>query len=288
MFKTCLTSSLLQRLSENGKLTRPIVEHAGTALANHYQAIFATAHLYNAARQTQTLEVPWPDMDELIQAQIVELFSGKLPQEPKRFYSRAALRLGLSAQHFARNKRRAHPTTIKGSEIHDTQTSKILQDYMSGKEQMARCVCRLQGLIHDAERESNKIDKRLARRQLNSVEALIQVREWLSKTIPVMSLDYIKLTRVCNKLLETIHTRAQNELGVKHRLVDDKESRRYGYVAMTLYILNEVNQVRNVQKGVFKSRDSDPVDGGRHLDVCAQVLREYLAESSSSSAGELQ
>ncbi|KAL8641471.1 MAG: hypothetical protein Q9226_008629 [Calogaya cf. arnoldii] len=31
------------------------MEHAGTALANHHQSIFAIAHLYNAARQTKTL-----------------------------------------------------------------------------------------------------------------------------------------------------------------------------------------------------------------------------------------
>ena len=249
-------------------------------MANHYQTILTTAHLYNAARQTQTLEVPWPDMDELIQAQIVGLFSGKLPWEPRGFYSRAALRMGYSVQNFARNKRKPVALNMKRSEIHDTQTSKILQDYISGKEQMARCFYRLQGLIHDAERESNKIDKRLARRQLNSVDVLIQFREWLSKTIPIMSLDYIKLTRVCNKLLGKIHTRAQNDSSV-----DDGESCSSGYaaMAMTLHILKEVGQERNVQKGVF-----DVVDRGRHLDVCAQVLREYLAESSSSSAGESQ
>ena len=262
-------------------LTRPIVEHAGTALANHHQAIFLTAHLYNAARQTHTLEVSWPAMDELIQAQIAELFSGQLPREPEQMYRRCALRLGLSAQNFARNRRRDLPRNMKGSEIHDTQTSKILQDYMTGKEQMARCVYRLQGLIQDAESQSNKNDKRLARRQLKPVEILTQVRNWLSKTIPVMSVDYIKLTRVCNKLLGTIHTRAQNELGAKHRLVDDGESCQYGYIEMTMFILEEVAKVRSMQEEVFRCRDSDIIPGGPHLDLCARVLREYLAKSSS-------
>ena len=224
-------------------------------------------------------------MDELIQAQIVELFSGQLPREPKEIYSRAALRLGMSAQHFARNQRRARPPNMKGSEIRDTQTSKILRDYVSGKEQMARCVYRLQGLIQDAERQSSKTtDKRLAeRRQLEPVEILAQVREWLSKTIPVMRVDYVTMTRVCNKLLGTIHTKSENELDVKHPLVNDGESCQYGYVLMMLFILDEVAEVRSMQEEVFRVRDSEVIiPGGPHLDVCARVFREYLAGISSN------
>ena len=77
------------------------MEHAGTALANHHQSVFAIAHLYNAARQTKTLTSSWPAMEQVMQLQITELFAGQLPQTPKDFQSRYALRLGISAQHFA-------------------------------------------------------------------------------------------------------------------------------------------------------------------------------------------
>ncbi|KAL8644272.1 MAG: hypothetical protein Q9226_007850, partial [Calogaya cf. arnoldii] len=92
------------------------MEHAGTALANHHQSIFAIAHLYNAARQTKTLTTSWPTLDKVIQTQITELFAGQLPQTPKGFQSRYALRLGISAQHFARNQRGSttkKPPTLK-------------------------------------------------------------------------------------------------------------------------------------------------------------------------------
>ena len=259
------------------------MEHAGTTLANHHQTIFAIAHLYNAARQTNTLEVCWPEMDELISVHLVELFSGQLPQAPNEFYSRAAIRLGISAQHFARNKRKVKPRTLKGSEISDSQTSKILEDYITNRKPMAPCLHRLEGLIQDAERGSKKPDKRLARKQLKPVEVLAQVREWLSKTVPIMSLDYIKLTRICTKLLGIIHTRARDELHIEHELIRDGDSCQHGYIWMTLHILDEIRETGHVQEEVFKGRDKDLVAGGPHLDICANVLREYLAGSLINS-----
>ncbi|KAL8825838.1 MAG: hypothetical protein Q9191_004167 [Dirinaria sp. TL-2023a] len=259
------------------------MEHAGTTLANHHQTIFAIAHLYNAARQTDSLEVCWPEMNELIQVHLAELFSGQLSQAPNEFYSRAAIGLGISAQHFARNKRKVKPRTLKGSEISDSQTSKILEDYIANRKPMASCLHRLEGLIQDAERCSKKPDKRLARKQLKPVEVLAQVREWLSKTIPIMSLDYIKLTRICTKLLGTIHRRAREKLGIEHELIRDGDSCQHGYIWMTLHILDEIRECRKMQEEVFRSRYKDLVAGGPHLDICAQVFQEYLAGSLISS-----
>ena len=269
-------------------LTRPTVEYAGIALANIQQAIFAAAHLYNAARQTRTLEVPWPEMDQLIQAQIVELFSGELPREPREFHNRAALHLGYPAQYFARNKRKDHiPPIMKRSKMQTTPTSKILHDYIKGKEPMARCVHQLQRLIQDAECDpGTKSDQRkLAERQLSSVEVLSQIENWLSQTIPLMGLDYIRLTWVCKKLLDTIRSRNLRELRFSGEVYVDGQSRPYGILAMTLHILDEVDKTHRERKEAFKRRSSDLlVADDPLLNVCARVFREYLAGSSGGSA----
>ena len=121
------------------------MEQVGTTLANHHQSIFAMAHLYNAAWQSKTLSVSWPVIEQLMQVQMVEPFAVQLPQKPKGLRSCFALRLGFSAQHFARNQRMSKFPSLKttgktGRPISHTQTLKILQDYISSREPMARCL----------------------------------------------------------------------------------------------------------------------------------------------------
>ncbi|KAI4254041.1 MAG: hypothetical protein L6R42_007346 [Xanthoria sp. 1 TBL-2021] len=262
------------------------MEHAGTALANHHQSIFAIAHLYNAARQTKTLNTPWPAIDEVMQLQITELFAGQLPQTPKDFQSRYALRLGISAQHFARNQRSSttkKPPTLKatrkdGPQMSNTTTSSILSEYINNQSPMARCIYKLESLIQATKAvESKKLDKRIStKRQITPLELLSQVRDWLPTTIPLMKIDYIALTRTCSSLLKKIHTAIKSELGVEHHLMRDGDSSEAGYIIMALQILMEVNEVNLVQEEILKSRGSDRVEGSPQLDVCARVMGEHL------------
>lgn len=265
------------------------MEHAGTTLANHHQAIFAVSHLYNAMRQTKLLEATWPEMEELIERQILELFSGQLPETPKDFHHRFALRLGFSAQQFAKNKRTHNRKQLynhahkDGPQMSDTPTSQILQEYIQNKEPMARCLYRLETTIQDSARESKKVDKRLAKRQLTPLEALGQIREWLPTVLPIMKLDYIKLTRTCNRLLKLMHARIGSELEIEHTLIQDGDSQEYGYCIMALSILKEVGDAKFIQEDILKCRGSDVIEGSPQLEVCADVMKAHLVWESINS-----
>ncbi|CAL8575762.1 hypothetical protein XPA_001666 [Xanthoria parietina] len=240
------------------------MEHAGTALANHHQSIFAIAHLYNAARQTKTLTSSWPAMEQVMQLQITELFAGQLPQTPKDFQSRYALRLGISAQHFARNQRSStskKPPTLKahhkdGPQMSNTATSSILSEYINNQTPMARCIYKLESLIQATnDLESKKLAKRIStRRQITPLELLSQVRDWLPAKIPLITIDYIALTRTCSTLLQKIHTGIKRELRVDHPLLRDGDSSEAGYIIMALQILMEVQEMDIVQEEILKSR----------------------------------
>ncbi|KAI4279291.1 MAG: hypothetical protein L6R38_005073 [Xanthoria sp. 2 TBL-2021] len=269
------------------------MEHAGTALANHHQSIFAIAHLYNAARQTKTLNTSWPAMEEVMQLQITELFAGQLPQTPKDFQSRYALRLGISAQHFARNQRSSttkktptlKATRKNGPQMSNTPASSILSEYINDQSPMARCIYKLESLIQATKaHDSKKLDKRIpTKRQITPLELLSQVRDWLPTTLPLMKIDYIALTRTCSSLLKKIHTAIESELGVEHHLMRDGDSSEAGYIIMALQILMEVNEMNLVQEEILKSRGSDRVEGSPQLDVCARVIREHLGGALSGS-----
>ena len=70
---------------------------------------------------------------------------------------------------------------------------------------MARCIYQLEGLIQDTSDESKKSDKRIAKRQWTPIVVLNQVTEWLSKTTPILQVGYIKMTRVCIRILKNMH-----------------------------------------------------------------------------------
>lgn len=69
--------------------------------------IMAAAHLYNAVRQDEILEILWPDMDLLIRHQTEEkVFLGQAPTTPDMMYKRHCLIEGTSVQVFAQNRRK--------------------------------------------------------------------------------------------------------------------------------------------------------------------------------------
>ena len=257
------------------------MEHVGTILANHYQAIFAVAHLYNATRQREILKASWPEMEELIQIQMNELFARQLPQTSRDLYTCFALRLGISAQHFARNQRKGHVRFWRarhkdGPQMSGSQTSRILQDYVSRKESLARSLHRLGTLIGESEYDLQKADKRVARRQPTPIEALRQVRDWLHNTIPVMSLNYLKLTQTCHNLLKEIHAVIWDELGLLHPLMNNGNPPEYGFCVMTHNVLHELQEIQEIQGDVLGSRETHIAKRARQLDICAKILRKHL------------
>lgn len=256
------------------------MEHAGTTLASHHHSIFAIAHLYNAIRQCGRTDLSWAELEKIMNNQMSVLFAGELPTTPKTFHTRFALQMGFSAKNFARNQRHNNgplfaPGKQYGPQLSDTQTSKILDDYVSGRTSLASTIHRLEALIRDSER-ARPTDKRTVKRHLTPMEVLGRVREWLSATIPQIQINYIGMTRTCNKLLREMHARLEAELEIEHRLVRSEDTNQPGYLIMTLAVLEEVSKAQIIQDSIFKSPEMR--SGGPQLDVCADVLHRFLKE----------
>ena len=78
----------------------------GVALAMTYKTILATAHLYNAARQSGLLPVVWRDMEYLISVHKPQhLFVGGLPTTPEDCFKRFRLAFRVNVSNFAPNRR---------------------------------------------------------------------------------------------------------------------------------------------------------------------------------------
>ena len=78
----------------------------GVALAMTYTTILSTAHLYNAARQSNLVPVAWRDMEYLILLhKPQQLFVGGYPTTPEGFFKRFRLAFGLNVSNFALYRR---------------------------------------------------------------------------------------------------------------------------------------------------------------------------------------
>ena len=82
------------------------MEKADITFANHQLTIFAMAHLYNLLQQTKVIQGKWPELDRIIQLHIGQLFAGQLPTRPSECHTRLSMRMGTTANAFARNKER--------------------------------------------------------------------------------------------------------------------------------------------------------------------------------------
>ena len=165
----------------------------------------------------------------------------------------------------------------------NTATSTILSEYINNQTPMARCIYKLESLIQATnDLESKKLAKRIPtrRRQITPLELLSQVRDWLPTTIPLITIDYIALTRTCTTLLQKIHTGIKRELRVDHPLLRDGDSSEAGYIIMALQILVEAEVMDLVQEEILKSAragsDRKKEVRSPQLDVCARVMREHL------------
>ena len=146
---------------------------------------------------------------------------------------------------------------------------------MQGSTPLTSSTYRLEALIQDSERVK-RTDKCVVKRHLTPLEVLRQIREWLSATIPQIQIDYIGMTRTCNKLLREIHMKLKAELAMEHPLIKSEDTNQPGYLIMTLSVLEEVSKAQMIQETIFKSLGMR--SGGLQLDVCADVLDQFLHE----------
>ena len=263
-------------------------EQAGLSLANHHASIFIVAHLYNALRQLDVLEERWMDMEMIIDLHIKVLFAGHLPTTPRDFHSRYCLQLGISAQYFARNQR-PNPrlwaaSKRKGPQIPCTKTTDVFRQYFAGKETADRCLHQLETIIMDEEGlKSTSTNKTVPRRQLSPLQFLAQLQDWLPQVFLSMNVDYITMTKTCNRLLRRVRAKINSEMdGLYADSRVNEDSNEPMYIVMVMSALQEANDADYVKTEVIKDRKQILPKSltGPQLEIAGQVTKAFLRELS--------
>ena len=95
----------------------------------------ALAHLYNACRQVGGLDVPWPDLDFIIECQgSARVYIGGPPTDPNLFYKRLALALCGSSAEYAKDRRGGGYINISS----EAKAKRGLADYFPLEEKIAK------------------------------------------------------------------------------------------------------------------------------------------------------
>ncbi|KAA6408554.1 MAG: hypothetical protein FRX48_07636 [Lasallia pustulata] len=263
-------------------------EQAGISLANHHTSIFAVAHLYNALRQLDVLEERWMDMEKIIDLHIKFLFAGQLPTTPKDFHSRCCLQLGVSAQNFARNQRPGHMLRMWGAgkrggpQIPCTKTTDIFRQYFAGKESADRCLYQLKTLTMDEEGlKSTPSNKSIPRRQLSPLQFLTRLQDWLPQVVSNMNIDYITMTRTCNRLLRRLRAKINDEMdGLYAESRVNEDSNEPMHVIMVMSVLQDAADAEFVKTEVIRDRKQVLPKSwtGPQMELAGKVMDGFLGE----------
>lgn len=112
------------------------------------------------------------------------------------------------------------------------------------------------------------------RRQLTPLQFLSALTEYLPTILPTITIDYITLTKKCNRLMRRIRQRIGDELGVDHpSTTQHGDSNDHGYIFMVTAILRETE----VEEELYRSREA--FKGGVQLRVAGAELEAFLNAS---------
>ncbi|KAI2463536.1 hypothetical protein F4781DRAFT_117785 [Annulohypoxylon bovei var. microspora] len=268
-------------------------QEAGISLANHHMSIFVIAHLYNTLRQLKMLDKAWPVMDSIIELHKRAIFAGVIPTTTKDMADRLSYRLDLQ-----RKQKRFHEEKYEFREPTQTQMLRSLLDPQLSAGQM---LWQIEQQIEQP-KGPNKPSRagQRQKQQLSPEVFLKKVREMTSQTVSNVSIDYIRLTKRCVKLLEDFrrmwNVMLQSE-GVPVRYDPCKEGTNTndpGLVLVCRDALEEAKAVRNLGVYTYRAGDGDvagakgmnpdPLDANRHgmgVLVASKVFKSFLAREDT-------
>jgi hypothetical protein len=237
------------------------------------------AHLYNTASVAGLLENrKWPEMGQIMDMHIADMFAGQLPQSVKEAYIRYGKAMGLSV---GSSLRRSHPWyghgfkwtegKERGPQYKHLAVADVFRPYFYRKGTFDSCVTQLEPLLLASQQLDTKHKRRNARRKLTPLQFLMQLKEFLPSEIPKLQFDYITLTQRCHMLLNQIRLEIQRSLQIEHPLLVHSDSTQPMYAIMVMKILREANEMAGTGR---QGRDSPPQSP--QLEVVGSVLKKYL------------
>lgn len=264
------------------------METAGLTLASHHHTILSVAHLYNGLHQLKLLEQKWPELDRVIDIQMPILFGSALPKDANEVRTRMMTRMGLSSSHFAHADRSRTCGCVpkwskkneRGPQLTSEPTVQLFRELYSGKDRMEQTLYKLEALM--VKTPSNAVSKRQQTipRRLEPLDFLVQLEAWMPPVTSILQeVDYITLTRECNKLLKLIriliNRACDNPYPITPKLPIE-DSTEPIQIYMALAALSEPLQEQMV-KDAMKIRDKNVrLDMWPQLDVARDVLGKYI------------
>lgn len=256
-----------------------LTEKAGVSLANHQLSIFATAHLYNALRQSGLVREPWPEMERVIEKDIGPLFAGDIPTTPEEMYFRLSLRVAgfTSVKEIIRDKKERW-------KVRSTPAAETLQGFFNKGSSVERTLDEFDEQIQRRERaflSAPTTKKTVGRRQRTPLQFLTALEEYMPVAFADITVDYIGLTRTCSKLMHSIRSAMRSDLEAELATLqtpdvtyDDRST------VMIVGILKDTLIASKSQERT--TEDQEPFKGGPRLKVAGEVLEKFRAKMTES------
>ncbi|KAM0721636.1 hypothetical protein Q7P37_002561 [Cladosporium fusiforme] len=167
---------------------------AGQHLINKWNTVIKLVHLYNACRQSGGLDHEWADFESLYQLHTQQrLFVGAPPKDPSAHWRHFMLAGGISAVHFAPNRRPVSNETVamskKGPRGFKT-TSPVREAFHPRYVKDSNAL--LNKSSFDAEKMANEV---ATQSHLNPIHLLLTAREGVAAEELHLLFDYFGLHR---------------------------------------------------------------------------------------------
>lgn len=249
-----------------------LIEEAGVALANHHRSIFCTAHLYNALKQLEITEAVWPEMENIIDLHCKSIFANDIPKTPDDIFRRFAYRTGLSR--FSKNFNKNETRKMRAS-----TASKSLKQLFENKGRVEDALLQLEDQVSEhitqPERPQRKGPGRRQRR-LQPLQLLQNFEKYLPIVIKDMQIDYINLTRSCNRLMRQIRQKAESELGEEYPTMGSAEN-SHEHVCMCVLVLL-LDQNAKAHSVHVRRKIREPFRGSEEMQLAARTFEEFFAQ----------
>lgn len=257
-----------------------LIEEVAISLANRQLSIFSSAHLYNALRQLDLIQGSWPEMEKVIEKDVDSIFAGDIPTTPKDMYSRLKFRLnGFSIGNGKTVIDKKGRWKIRGS-----PGAQTLREFF-GKDanNVEKTLSELDMQIQKREQAllSTPSKRSVGHRRLTPLKFLDALEEYMPIAVSDITVDYISLTRTCNKLMNFVRAALCNDLGAEVAMFqspDDTYDDRNA--TMVLHSLKNTLDASKSQGRMAKDRGS--FKGGPRLIVAGEVLEKFRAKMAES------
>ncbi|KAI1769147.1 hypothetical protein GGR53DRAFT_461640 [Hypoxylon sp. FL1150] len=263
------------------------LELVGTNIGTHSVSISCMAHIYNAARQFGLLDVAWPEMDKAIELQGSALFVDDIPTTRKAMVDRFLYTIGLS-----RRGNNVPSLTAKRFQIRSfdvSRTSTTIMHYFDGVDDISRLVYQLEDASTKHDRSSKSFrrtgpskgaqkspQKKSSQKsstastsaavgessQRSFRQTLEDLEKHVDAVLPVITFDYIALTRTCSNMLSALREELVSKLHIaySHSIPEEDAARRgLGRIEVVVKMLhdNEIVEVayEKVKREARHNRD---------------------------------